>query len=114
MTLLNSRMIRGRCPVCGGEHAACGPPSGSVPVDQRMEVAAVGEPLKEYEVTLPGGRTTTMKLNEADAERYGVLEGGSGEQQEQAGEAPTEDAAVKSRSATRNKARTASSDKGDG
>jgi hypothetical protein len=77
-----------------------------------MEVAAVGEPLKEYEVTLPGGRTTTMKLNEADAERYGVLEGTSSEQQ--AGEVPAEDAAAKSRTATRNKARTASSDKGDG
>lgn len=99
--------------MCGGEHAACGPPSASVPFDQRMEVAAVGEPLKEYEVTLPGGRKTTMKLNDADAERYGVLEGGSGEQQEPAGEAPAEETAVKSRPATRNKARTAS-DKGDG
>jgi hypothetical protein len=78
-----------------------------------MEVAAMGEPLKEYEVTLPGGRTTTMKLNEADAERYGVLKGGSGEQQEPAGEAPAEDTAAKSRTTTRNKARTAS-DKGDG
>jgi hypothetical protein len=73
-----------------------------------MEVAAMGEPLKEYEVTLPGGRTTTMKLNDADAERYGVLEGGSGEQQQ-----PTEDASTKARTTTRNKART-TSDKGDG
>lgn len=112
MTLINSRTLPGRCAVCGAEHATCGPPSESVPFDQRMEVAAVGEPLKEYEVTLPGGRTTTMKLNAADAERYGVLEGTSGEQQDS--EAPTEDAAAKSRTTTRNKARTASSDKGDG
>lgn len=98
--------------MCGGDHAACGPPSASVPVDERMEVAALGEPLKEYEVTLPGGRKTTMKLNEADAERYGALEGNSGEQQEQASEAPAEDTASKART-TRNKART-SSDKGDG
>lgn len=68
----------------------------------------MGEPLKEYEVTLPGGRTTTMKLNDADAERYGVLEGSSGEQQQ-----PTEDASTKARTTTRNKART-TSDKGDG
>jgi len=30
----------------------------------------VSGPLKRYEVTLPGGRKTVMKLNEADAERY--------------------------------------------
>jgi hypothetical protein len=78
-----------------------------------MEVAVVGGPLKEYEVELPGGRKTTMQLNEEDAKRYGVFEGGSGEQEEQASEAPAEDAATKSRTGARNKARTAA-DKGDG
>jgi hypothetical protein len=112
VTLINSRSVRGRCPVCGGEHVACGPPSRSVPFDQRMEVAAVGEPLQEYEVTLPGGRKTTMKLNASDAERYGVLEGASGDRQESAGEASAEDTSAKSRTTSRNKARTAS-DKGD-
>lgn len=99
--------------MCGEPHAACGPPSESVPFDQRMEVAVVGGPLKEYEVTLPGGRKTTMQLNEEDAKRYGVFDGGSGEEQEQAAEAPADDASVKSRTAARNKSRTAT-DKADG
>lgn len=73
----------------------------------------MGGPLKEYEVTLPGGRKTTMQLNEEDAKRYGVFDGGSGDQPEQTTEeASSEEAAAKSRT-PRNKARTAS-DKGDG
>lgn len=71
MTLVNSRMVRGRCP-CGAEHAACGPPSTSTPVDENLEVAVVGGALEKYTVILPGGRETVMKLNEADAARYGV------------------------------------------
>lgn len=67
----------------------------------------MGGPLKEYEVELPGGRKTTMKLNEADAERYGVGDVPKSE------EALAEDSSTKSRSAVRNKARTAA-DKGDG
>jgi hypothetical protein len=39
-----------------------------------MEVAAVGGPLKKYEVTTPSGVTTTLKLNEHDARRLGVLD----------------------------------------
>ncbi|MFE2497089.1 hypothetical protein [Streptomyces scopuliridis] len=70
MTLINSRMVRGRCP-CGAEHAACGPPSTSKPALENLEVAVVGGPLRKYRVTLPGGRTTIMKLNENDAEWYG-------------------------------------------
>lgn len=70
MTLINSRMVRGRCP-CGAEHAACGPPSTSIPVDENLEVAVVGGPLRKYRVILPGGRTTVMKLNENDADWYG-------------------------------------------
>lgn len=30
----------------------------------------MGGPLRKYRVTLPGGRDTVMKLNEADAKRY--------------------------------------------
>ncbi len=30
----------------------------------------MGGPLRKYHVTLPGGRTTVMKLNETDASRY--------------------------------------------
>lgn len=112
MTLVNSRTVRGRCPMCGAAHAACGTASDSTPVDERIEeVAAVGGPLKKYEVTTPSGVKTTMKLNEDDARRLGVLE------QETETQAPDQLAETetpsKSRS-TRNKARTASSDKGDG
>lgn len=82
MTLFNSGTLRGGCPVCGEPHAACGSPSDSVPAD-RLEVAAMGGPLKKYEVTMPSGVTTVMKLNDADARRYGVLA-------EPASEAPSE------------------------
>lgn len=37
-------------------------------------MAAVGGPLKKYEVTTSSGVKTTMKLNEDDARRLGVLE----------------------------------------
>lgn len=73
MTLVNSRMVRGRCP-CGAEHATCGPPSTSQPVLETLEVAAVGGPLKKYTVTSASGVETVMKLNEQDARRYGLLE----------------------------------------
>lgn len=68
----------------------------------------MGGPLKKYEVTLPGGRKTMMKLNEADAERYGATPVG----------APTEAEAstaetTKAR-ATRNKSRTATNKGGTG
>ncbi|MEU6768513.1 hypothetical protein ABZ916_39145 [Streptomyces sp. NPDC046853] len=45
-----------------------------MPVDKNLEVAVVGGPLKRYEVTTPDGYVTTMKLNEADAKRLGVLD----------------------------------------
>lgn len=111
MTLINSRTIRGRCPVCSGEHAACGPPSASVPVDENWEVAAVGGPLKRYEVTLPGGRKTVMKLNEADAERYGATPAGAPAETETGTAETTTETPAKAR-ATRNKSRTATNKDG--
>ena len=107
MALINSRTVRGRCPTCGAEHAACGTASDTVPVDQRMEVAAVGGPLKKYEVTTPG---TTLKLNEEDARRLGVLDEPKADTEEQAAEA---EAPAKART-VRNKSRSASSNKDDG
>lgn len=65
-----SRMVQGRCP-CGALHAACGPPSTSIPVDSQTQEAAVGGPLKKYQVTMSSGVEAVMKLNEADAERLG-------------------------------------------
>jgi hypothetical protein len=83
-----------------------------------MEVAVVGGPLKKYEVTLPGGVVTTMKLNESDAIRYGVADQAEPEQappdttEEPAAEETVAAPAAKKR-APRNKARTAP-DKGEG
>lgn len=133
--LFTRRSVGGRCP-CGAEHAACGPPSTAVPVDERMEVAAVGGPLKKYRVVSAHGVETTMKLNEADAQQRGLSdadlvpergddavlslpddddtsaasqdggEPGSGDGEDQAPE-PEE----KARSAAQNKARTSSANK---
>lgn len=64
----------------------------------------MGGPLKRYEVTAPSGVVTTMKLNEADARRYGVLK------EEDTPEAPAGDT-VKPQAKRRtsaNKARAAS------
>ncbi|MFF5473334.1 hypothetical protein [Streptomyces achromogenes] len=113
MSLVNSRTVQGRCPVCGELHAACGPAADTTPVDQRMEVAAVGGPLKKYEVTTPSGVKTTMKLNEDDAKRLGVLDSGTqAEAEPAADDAAAEEPAAKART-PRNKARTVA-DKGDG
>lgn len=95
--------------MCSGAHAACGPPSASVPVDENWEVAAVGGPLKLYEVTLPGGRKTVMKLNEADAGKYDAVPVGGGSRSTPAAvseeTAPEPKPAAKKRT-TSNKART--------
>jgi hypothetical protein len=79
-----------------------------------MEVAAVGGPLKKYEVTTPSGVTTTMKLSEDDAKRLGVLDSGSEPAAEPAAAEETDTEAPAKARTTRNKARTATSDKGDG
>lgn len=76
----------------------------------------MGGPLQRYEVTTPSGVKTTMKLNEADAERLGVLNDSSDEQTDSTPaeeEQPAVSAPAKSARSTRNKARTVS-DKGDG
>ncbi|KMS71757.1 hypothetical protein ACH49_24330 [Streptomyces leeuwenhoekii] len=74
----------------------------------------MGGPLETYEVTLPGGRVATMKLNEADARRYGVLDapdtGPDTETPDTAGQTTETETPTKART-TRNKGRTAT-DKG--
>jgi hypothetical protein len=96
-------MVRGRCP-CGALHAACGPPSTSVPVDQNIEeVAAVSGPLKKYRYTSEAGHETVLKLNAADAERHGLTDDDLVEA------APA--AETKAVTAAPNKARTTSSNK---
>jgi hypothetical protein len=99
--------------MCGAQHAACGAASDSVPVDERMEVAVVGGPLKKYNVSTPSGVETTMKLNQEDAKRLGVLEGAETEASTEADSEPAE-APTKARTTTRNKARTAAATKDGG
>jgi hypothetical protein len=81
-----------------------------------MEVAAVGGPLTKYEVTTPSGVKTTMKLNQEDAKRLGVLDTSTRETEAEAPDQPAEptetETPAKGRT-VRNKSRTAS-DKGDG
>lgn len=69
----------------------------------------MGGPLKKYEVVTPHGVTTTMKLNEADARRLGVLDAPATEPEDPA---DGEEAAPATKNrAVRNKSRTAA-DKG--
>lgn len=102
------------CRVCGEQHAGCGGASESIPVDERMEVAVVSGPLKRYDVTLPSGTVTTMKLDQADAERYGVA---SGKKETEVPDQPAEptktETPVKKRAAS-NKSRTAANKGADG
>ncbi|WP_459249504.1 hypothetical protein [Streptomyces youssoufiensis] len=43
-------------------------------MDERLEVAVVGGPLKKYKVTGPSGAETVMKLNDADADARGLTD----------------------------------------
>lgn len=60
----------------------------------------MGGPLKKYTVVSPSGVETVMKLNEADARRYGVLEEPAAEEPE-----AEEATAPAKKRATSNKAR---------
>ena len=76
----------------------------------------MGGPLKKYEVTTPSGVKTTMKLNEDDAKRLGVLDvpdAQTGTETPDTAAQQAETATPTKSRTTRNKARTASSDKGD-
>jgi hypothetical protein len=79
-----------------------------------MEVAAVGGPLKKYEVTTPSGVKTTMKLNEDDARRLGALDAPQAVTETETPDQPAQptetETPAKART-TRNKSRTAA-DKG--
>lgn len=108
------RQVAGRCP-CRTQHAACGPPSTSIPIDQRMEVAAVGGPLQKYRVVMPNGVETVMKLNATDAERYGGVPLDADDEQSAPAAEPAGPA--KGRRGAANKARTSAPNKaasGDG
>jgi hypothetical protein len=118
--LLTHRTVGGRCP-CGAEHAACGPPSDTVPVDARIEeVAAVGGPLRKYNVRMPSGTQTVMKFNDEEANARGLsaddlADASAPHVEVQAEGADTEGQAdAKMAPPAQNKARAASANKGRG
>lgn len=106
--LFTRQTAGGRCP-CGAQHAACGPPSDVVPVDQRIEeVAVVGGPLKKYRVRTSSGAESVVKYNAADAERLGLGEADLVPEQEVVTDVqlPDDEPETKARGGSRNKART--------
>lgn len=67
------RQVRGRCPICGAEHAACGPAAPVDPITSGEEVVDVqGGPLSEYDVVVNGARLR-LRLSEEDARKRGLL-----------------------------------------
>lgn len=113
----------GRCAACGAANAACGDASSDVvPADQLIEeVAAVGGPLKKYNVVTPTGHKTVIKYNEADADRAGLTDADLVDEPGPAGAAGAVEvveakirpvSANTGRSGSANKARTPSAAKG--
>lgn len=117
MTFFNpSRTGDGRCLVCSTANCACGGPSDTVGVIERMEVAAVSGPLRKYRYT-KGANSTVLKLNDKDAEQLGLTEDDllDAEPAESDGEAKAaRPAANRSRGGAANKARTGAATKGRG
>jgi hypothetical protein len=67
--LINSRIVGGRCPVCGAVDCACGGPSGVQGVDERVTRAVSSGPLLTFEL----GRGVSVRLREETARRQGLL-----------------------------------------
>ena len=67
------RQVRGRCPICGAEHAACGPAAPVDPITSGEEVVDVqGGPLSEYDVEV-NGVMLRLRLSEAEARKRGLI-----------------------------------------
>lgn len=67
------RQVRGRCPICGAEHAACGPAAPVNPITSGEEVVYVqGGPLSEYDVEVNGVKLR-LRLSEAEARKRGLI-----------------------------------------
>lgn len=68
--IINSRTIRGKCPVCGAEQCQCGGPSNIVAVDERVTAAAARGRL----VNVPAGRPgLSIRMTAAQARALGYL-----------------------------------------
>lgn len=67
------RQVRGRCPICEVEHAACGPAAPVNPITSGEEVVDVqGGPLSEYDVEV-NGVMLRLRLSEAEARKRGLI-----------------------------------------
>lgn len=66
--LIDSNVVKGKCPVCGKPNCACGGPSKVVPVDERVTRAGSG-PLRSYSL----GRGVSIQLTEEMARARGLL-----------------------------------------
>lgn len=67
--LVNSRTIKGTCPICGAANCTCGGPSNVIPVDERVTRASGKGPL----ISFPIGRGVSVRLSEEAARRQGLL-----------------------------------------
>lgn len=63
-----SRILNGRCPICGAANCACGGPSNVIAVDERVTRAGRG-PLRSY----PIGRGASIQLEDEMARARGFL-----------------------------------------
>ncbi|MGW5737013.1 MULTISPECIES: hypothetical protein [Streptomyces] len=86
------------------------------PVDERMEVAVVGGPLKKYRVISASGAESVVKYNASDAERNGLTDADLVPERETVTDVALPDDApqAKARSSSRNKARSTAKTKADG
>ncbi len=66
--LINSSVVKGKCPVCGAPSCSCGGPSKVIAVDERVTAAGQG-PLAKYSL----GRGVSILLSEEMARARGFL-----------------------------------------
>lgn len=69
--LITSNTVKGRCPLCGEQHAVCGQRTSTTPVDQRIEEADAMAEVALYTVEI-NGQQRQMKLTPDDAEAMGA------------------------------------------
>jgi|GEM_PF-1899356 len=66
--LISSGVVKGRCPICGAAHGACGGPTNVVGVDERMVSASMGGKMVQIEI----GPGRSIQMTEEEAIRQGL------------------------------------------
>jgi len=67
--LINSSVVKGKCPICGAANCACGGPSNVMPVDATARTLSG----KLVKVPLPGRPGASVQIDEQEAIRLGLL-----------------------------------------